>query len=120
MNLRISDGPELTRFLHEVIGADGRPVLEGERWTLIECRGRYFFRHDSEVEIGGPYGSPEALVRGEGIRRYRDPAEGVALLDVYEWNGGFYRMEGGTMSRHEGLAAAVEGDQPGLTVTPLQ
>jgi hypothetical protein len=44
----------------------------------------------------------------------------LALLDVYEWNGGFYRMEGGTMSRHEGLAGAVEGDQPGLTVTPLQ
>jgi hypothetical protein len=120
MNLRIGDGPELTRFLHEVVGADGHTVFWGERWSLMECRGLYFFRHASVVEVGGPYGSPDALVRGEGICRHREPADGVARLEVYEWDGGFYRMAGGAISRYVGLADAVEGDQPGLIVTSLQ
>lgn len=115
MNLRIADGPELVAFLHGVVVRAGTPILATGGFEVVRVDGRVFYHRDDPLTVGGPFLSLEALVRSEGIRRYREDGkargdveagedgprheprgarEEADPVEVFEWASSFFRIEG--------------------------
>ncbi|MEJ2205882.1 MAG: hypothetical protein P8170_17445 [Gemmatimonadota bacterium] len=115
MNLRIADAGGLVAFLHRVIVGSGRPLFHQGELEVVAIDGRVFFHRADPVTVGGPYRSVEALVRSEGIRRYAldgDPSAEEPAAEVFEWESGFFRVEGdggGIVRQYADLETAVRG-----------
>jgi len=107
MNLKIADGPGLVAFIHHVVRRNGATVLAVEGREVVRVDGSLFYHGTDPVEVGGPFGSLEALVRSEGLRRYVEPEGPEPRLEVFEWCGAFFRIEGGEVERYPSLGDAV-------------
>ena len=108
MNLRIGDPKELVGFLHEVVFPLD-PFIVGDTCSVVQVGSRLFWRRvHPTTEVGGPFRSLEDLVRPEGTRRYPVEEEVRPPFEVFEWDGWFYRILGGSVERHSTLELAVE------------
>lgn len=107
-SLRIADPSALTEYLHASVSEGGRLVLEGLEWQVVRSRGRLFYiRGDGAVDLGGPFTDMPDLVRREGRLRRRDQADGHPEVEVFEWDGWFYRIVADDWDRFPDRAAAT-------------
>ena len=107
MNLRIADAAGLVAILHRVIQRDGKPLLTVQGLEVVTFEGSLFYCGSDPVTVGGPFGSLEALVRSEGVRRHAEPEGPQPKVEVFEWAGAFFRIEGGEVERYPSLGDAV-------------
>jgi hypothetical protein len=109
MNLRIPDATGLVSFLHRVARSTGSHQFSVTGLDVVETDGVLFFVGDEPVEVGGPFKSLEALVRSEALRVRTEPREPPYRVEVFEWRGAWFRVEGGEVVRFESLSEAVDG-----------
>lgn len=115
MNLRIADPPGLVAFLHRIVSRSGAPVLSAGVLHVVDVDGQIFFHGADPITVGGPFPSPEALIRSEGLLRHRAPSEpsgGRPAFEVFEWSGEFFRLEPGVETAvrgHATLEEAIDG-----------
>jgi hypothetical protein len=107
MNLRIADAPGLVAILHRVIQRDGEAVPSVQDLGVVTFEGSLFYCGSDPVTVGGPFASLEVLVRSEGLRRYAEPDGPEPTVEVFEWAGAFFRIEGGEVERFADLEGAV-------------
>lgn len=106
MNLVLGDASDLVEFLHLVISRSGKLLASGGRCAAVEMEGRVFYTCRDRTEVGGPFRSLEELVRSQGSRRHRWP-EGDTQIEVFEWDGRFYRIGVGDVGVFATLSEAV-------------
>jgi hypothetical protein len=109
MNLRMADAPGLVAILHRVIQRDGEAVPSVQDLGVVTFEGSLFYLGSEPVTVGGPFDSLEALVRSEGLRRHHEPEEPEPRVEVFEWSGAFFRLEGGEVERFAELEGAMAG-----------
>ena len=114
MNLRIADSAGLVAFLYQVISDVGEVELEAADMDVIRVGETLFFHGSDPVSVGGPFPSLEALVRSEGVCLdwiAADVAANVPDIEIFEWAGGFFRIEGpaGPAKQFDSLRLAREG-----------
>lgn len=107
MNLRIADAPGLVAILHRVIQRDGEQLLTVQDLGVVMFEGSLFYLGSEPVTVGGPFDSLEALVRSEGLRRHAEPEAPEPTVEVFEWAGAHFRIEGGEVERHADLGRAI-------------
>ncbi len=110
MDLRIADAPGLVAILHRVIHRDGELLLTVQGLEVVTFEGSFFYCGRDSVTVGGPFASLEALVRSEGLRRHAEPDGPEPRVEVFEWGGVFFRMEGGEVERFVDLEGAIGHD----------
>jgi hypothetical protein len=94
-NLDMADAAELVAFLHEVIAASGRRLLEVQGVEVVEMNGRVFYHGSDPLTVGGPFPSFSALLRAQGRRRHAEfagPDDPEPLFEIVEWRGSFFRL----------------------------
>jgi len=109
MNLRIADAPGLVAILHRVIHRDGESLFTVQGLDVVTFEGSLFYCGSDPITVGGPFASLEALARSEGLRRYAEPEGPEPRVEIFEWAGAFFRIEGGEVARFGDLEGGMAG-----------